>query len=61
MVEASARNKSGWEDSNSDVSLFPVDGVEVAALGLSEIQIQLAPMNLWALEQFAKVLSVVRG
>lgn len=29
MVEASARNKSGWEDSNSDVSLFPVDGVEV--------------------------------
>lgn len=53
--------------------VVPVDGIrgdpnriadgilEVAALGISEIQVQLAPMNLWALERFAHVLSVIRG
>lgn len=53
--------------------VVPVDGIrgdpnriadgilETAALGLSEIQIQLAPMNLWALERFTHVLSVIRG
>ena len=32
-----------------------------AELGISEIQAQLWPLNLWALESFTKVLSAIRG